>query len=172
MCCSRWARRRREFFAGPNGTIVPAQKPIVVLIDRYSASASEIVAACLQDQGRAVVVGERSWGKGTVQNVIPLENGRSALKLTTASYWRPNGQNIHRGLEDDDDDVWGVRPNEGFENRLTDEAFVELLEIRRARDAVKPLEASENPGDIPAVRDPHIERALEWIATHLAATQP
>ena len=70
--------------------------PMVVLVNRYSASASEIVAACLQDHKRAVVVGERTWGKGSVQNVIELEDGHSALKLTTASYRRPSGKNIHR----------------------------------------------------------------------------
>ena len=63
--------------------------PIAVLVNRYSASASEIVSACLQDHKRAVVIGERTWGKGSVQNVIELEGGRSALKLTTASYKCP-----------------------------------------------------------------------------------
>ncbi len=62
---------------------------MVVLVNQYSASASEIVAACLQDNKRAVIVGQRTWGKGSVQNIIQLEDGHSALKLTTASYMRP-----------------------------------------------------------------------------------
>ncbi len=70
--------------------------PMAVIVNHYSASASEIVAACLQDHHRAVIVGERTWGKGSVQNVIELEDGTSALKLTTASYHRPSGKNIHR----------------------------------------------------------------------------
>ena len=86
--------------------------PMVVLTNRYSASASEIVAACLQDHERATVIGERTWGKGSVQRVIDLEEGRSALKLTTASYLRPNGHNIHRFPDFSEDDEWGVRPNE------------------------------------------------------------
>ena len=89
-----------------------------MLIDDKSASASEIVAACLQDHGRATVVGQRSWGKGTVQNVIPIEAGKSLLKLTIASYWRPSGKNIHRTSKDADD--WGVKPNDRCEVKLDD----------------------------------------------------
>jgi carboxyl-terminal processing protease len=103
-----------EFEAIP-GAIVPMGLPMVVLIDGDSASASEVVAACLQDHGRAKLVGVRSFGKGTVQNVLPLQGGRSALKLTTARYYRPNGQNIHRLDAAPDDDLWGVRPDQGFE---------------------------------------------------------
>src|ERR1019366_327268 len=69
---------------------------IAILLNRYSASASEIVAAALQDHARAIIVGERSYGKGSVQNLIEMEDGATALKLTTASYWRPSGKNIHR----------------------------------------------------------------------------
>ena len=59
--------------------------PIVVLVNRYSASASEIVAACLQDHQRAVIVGQRTWGKGTVQHVIPIESGRFSKIQTGCS---------------------------------------------------------------------------------------
>ena len=105
---------------------------MVVLADRYSASASEIVAACLKDHQRAVVVGQRTWGKGTVQNVIPLERGTSAIKLTTASYWCPSGKNIHRGRDATEEDDWGVRPSAGLEVVLTDEQYRALYEWRRA----------------------------------------
>ena len=64
------------------------------------ASASEIVAACLQDHDRAIVVGERSYGKGTVQEVIDMGHPFGAMKLTIATYWRPSGQNINRPKED------------------------------------------------------------------------
>ena len=75
--------------------------PLVVLINKGSASASEIVAGALQDHGRAILVGRRSYGKGSVQSVIPLKHG-SALKLTTARYRLPGGRIIDgRGLPPD-----------------------------------------------------------------------
>lgn len=113
--------------AKQEGTLLlPAKEfPIAVLINKYSASASEILAAALQDHQRAVIIGERSYGKGSVQNVIKMEGGASALKLTTASYWRPNGKNIHRFPDAKDSDEWGVRPN-GAGFQLTAAAMTAL----------------------------------------------
>jgi carboxyl-terminal processing protease len=111
--------------------------PIAVLINRYSASASEIVAAALQDHLRAIIVGERSYGKGSVQNVLAMEGGTSALKLTTASYWRPNGRNIHRFPDAKEEDEWGVKPDKGYEVKLTDEERLEFYRWRRDRDIVR-----------------------------------
>jgi carboxyl-terminal processing protease len=114
--------------------------PMVVLVNRYSASASEIVAACLQDHNRAIIIGERTWGKGSVQNVIELEAGKSALKLTTASYQRPNGHNIHRFPDAKETDEWGVKPNDGYELKLPERELGRLVMHRRQRDilAAKP----------------------------------
>ena len=112
--------------------------PMAVLVNRYSASSSEIVAACLQDHRRAVVVGERTWGKGSVQNLIELADGRGALKLTTAGYRRPHGKNIHRFPNAKDNDEWGVTPDEGYRITLDGREMLELIRDRRNRDILHP----------------------------------
>lgn len=113
---------------------VPLTLPIVVLVDNYSASASEIVAACLQDHGRATIIGQRTYGKGTVQKVYMLEGNKSALRLTFATYWRPNNKDIHKRKGAKDTDDWGVRPDEGQEIVITKELREQLLEARLNRD--------------------------------------
>ncbi len=158
-----------RYEASPRTRVFPKETPVVVLVDRYSASASEIVAACLCDQGRAVIAGQRTWGKGTVQNVIPFERGNSALKLTTASYWRPNGQNIHRGRHATEDEVWGVRPTPELEVTLTDEQYHQLYEQRRERDVLneQPAGAAPTTEPIPHVPDPQLERVVAYLQARL-----
>ena len=129
--------------------------PMAVLVNHYSASASEILSAALQDHDRAVVIGERTWGKGSVQNVIELENGKSALKLTTAGYHRPSGKNIHRFPNAKDSDEWGVMPNDGFMVRMNGAQTARLIEHRRRRDILigkheKALATQDTPEDTPA----------------------
>ncbi|WP_153556317.1 S41 family peptidase [Roseimaritima sediminicola] len=145
------------------GTLVDPEKPMVVLIDQNSASASEIVAACLQDHGRATIAGTRSYGKGTVQNVLIMEYGRSAFKLTTARYYRPSGQNIHRTSDASEEDVWGVRPDPSLRVRLDDQQRQAVR--RRWRRATFPVWEdreitwlSRGPEDAPdAAAEPPVE---------------
>ena len=111
--------------------------PIAILVNHFSASASEILSACLQDHKRAVIVGERTWGKGSVQNVIQLEGGSSALKLTTASYHRPSGRNIHRFPNSKPTDVWGVMPDKGLEVKMSRLDMIRYQEYRRKRDVIQ-----------------------------------
>lgn len=121
-------------YSAEPGVLLNRKVPIVVLVDRYSASASEIVAAALQDHHRALICGERTWGKGTVQNVAELEGGRSAVRLTTATYWRPSEKNIHKKKDAKDEDEWGVRPDEGLLVELTDEQREKVNQHRVQRD--------------------------------------
>lgn len=120
-------------YEASSGTLIDSQLPVAVLIDSDTASAAEIVAACLQDYDRATIVGQRSFGKGTVQQIILIDGGRSALKLTVSSYWRPSGRNIHRPREGASDE-WGVSPNDGFDVPLTDQERQLLFLYRRRRD--------------------------------------
>ena len=110
--------------------------PIAVLSNRFSASASEILAAALQDHDRAKVVGERSWGKGSVQNTLDVEDGKSKLKLTTASYYRPSKEKIHRFPGETEADKWGVMPNDGMKIEYTMDQMRAYNTDRRDRDAV------------------------------------
>ena len=84
-------RENRKFFAKKGDKI--NGKPLIVLINNGSASASEIVAGALQDQKRAILLGETSYGKGSVQSIIPLKN-RGAIRLTVSKYYLPSGKSI------------------------------------------------------------------------------
>ena len=140
--------------------------PIVVLVNGESASASEIFSACLQDHGRAIVCGTRTYGKGLVQGLIPMERGRSILKLTISSFWRPSDVQIHRMDDATDDDDWGIRPDEGFDVPLTDEQEKQRITERRARDAAQVESKEETPAAEPLF-DPQLQRAVEHLQTQL-----
>jgi carboxyl-terminal processing protease len=177
----------KEYEAKP-GTELPMDIPLVVLVDRLSASASEIVAAALQDNHRAVIAGQRSWGKASVQKVIPLEGGRSALRLTIGSYHRPSGQEIHKWKGAKDSDDWGVRPDAGLEALVTNRENDLIFEARRKRDFLPwadltaagddestSTSTESNPAasahSDPANIDPQLRKALEYLQQKIDAAQ-
>jgi carboxyl-terminal processing protease len=100
-------RARPEQRAVSDGKDILPNFPMVVLVNGESASASEIVSGSLQDNKRAVIVGTRSFGKGSVQEVLPLDEHSGELKLTVAYYYLPSGRLVHRKPDSTD---WGVNP--------------------------------------------------------------
>jgi carboxyl-terminal processing protease len=163
------AAPERTWDAREEGTL--AGFSLAVLVNNYSASASEIVAACLQDHQCAAIIGQRTWGKGSVQNVIDLEDGRSALKLTTAGYQRPSGKNIHRFPGASEDDAWGVQPDAEMMVTLTPSEFRQLREYRKQHDvARRPGSVSEVSG-LPKMIDPQLQRALTYLDERLGYSQ-
>ena len=133
--------------------------PMVVLVNSMSASASEIVAACLQDHHRAAISGQRSYGKGTVQKVLPVEGNESVLKLTTATYWRPSNKNIHRDKDAKETDEWGVVPDKELALTLDSENTKKLLDARAERDVVHRAQSHASAAYV----DAQLQRAVDYL---------
>jgi len=150
-----------------DGSAAYTDFPIVVMVNQFTASASEILAACLQDHQRAVIVGQRSFGKGTVQEILDLEPGQGVLKLTMASYWRPNGKNIHRRLNSQS---WGVSPDKGCEVVVDGQELAKLLRWRNQRDLYKPNGTAGASGSSQPETyvDPQLAKALDSLKWALA----
>jgi len=102
-------RAIEEYKAVPEGTVHNIR--LVILVNGGSASSAEIVAGSLQARGRATIVGERSFGKGSVQHLIHLRGHAAAIKLTVAYYRLPNGRIIHRTAANAASDSWGIKPD-------------------------------------------------------------
>lgn len=133
-----------------------ASLPLVVLVNEHSASASEILAGALQDHDRAMVLGERTFGKGSVQRVYNLERSfgfggskpKARLKLTTALYELPSGHSPHK-LPDAEE--WGVDPD--WLVQLTPKEFSKVLEKERDAFIIHNGEEAEETGDEEAIRE-------------------
>jgi carboxyl-terminal processing protease len=138
--------------------------PMAVLIDGKTSSAAEIIAASLQDNNRAGLVGERTGGEGLVKSLISVEDGQSALKLPTAAFYRPNGKNIHRSPDAEESDEWGVRPDEGYEIIWTEDEARAYQQYRRDRDAI-----GNPPATAVQFEDTVLQKGLDYVLGKLAS---
>jgi carboxyl-terminal processing protease len=127
---------------------------VAILINAGTASAAEIVTGALKDAGRAVVVGERSFGKGSVQSVFQLQHGEG-LRLTTARYYTPSGVSIHEK---------GITPH--VEVVMTPDEDAKLARQRSRPDLTDPVQMRERFGF-----DPVIDRQLDTAVAVLAGAR-
>jgi carboxyl-terminal processing protease len=95
--------------------------PVVVLINGETSGGAELIAAALQDNHRAKIMGQRTVGKASIQTVVGLPAGNAGLKLTSGTFLRPSGKNLHRSPDSKPGDDWGVRPDGGLEERVSPE---------------------------------------------------
>lgn len=141
----------REVVANASGLEHFTGFPMAVLVNGGSASAAEIVAGALQDNKRAVLVGEPTFGKGSVQNIIPLDNG-NALRLTTAHYYTPAGRMIHeKGIEPD-----VVVP-------ISLDEWPDILRKRAFVESPHPLPESDKPANFDKVTDRQLDRTMDLL---------
>jgi carboxyl-terminal processing protease len=143
----RLPRHEQKFTA--NGSSPRLKLPVAVLVNLGSASASEIVAGCLQDEGRAIIIGEQTFGKGSVQSVLPLPDN-SALRLTTAKYYTPSHKVIHEV---------GIKPDITVE--MADKDLADIA-LKRSPGGLDSLPEDERER-VEKLRDAQLDRAVDVL---------
>lgn len=119
--------------------------PLIVLVDGGSASASEIVAGAIKDHGRGLVMGNKTFGKASVQRVFPLSNSKAAVKLTVASYFTPNGVNIDKvGIIPDVESAWFSRSERQMQLKLRDHEKLKTFMEENGDDVLAQLAAASH----------------------------
>ncbi len=161
---TRGRRTRAEEDATSGGEFLDGD--VVVLINQYSASAAEIVSGALKDWKRALLVGERTYGKGSVQNVIPLRRRRALLRLTTAYYYLPSGRLIHRR---NGDETWGVDPD--VKVTVTPKQMRRWLAIRRDTDLLREVDPERLAADLEAQLDADVQLSRALVLLRLMQIQ-
>jgi C-terminal peptidase prc len=137
--------------------------PMAVIINGGSASASEIVSSCLQDHGRAVIVGERSYGKGSVQTIEKVDVTGGEFKMTTARWFPPLDKNVDRAsTSGKPEDEWGVMPDKDYEIKFNREEKQELAELLRDKELIQPRDKKDKEGKKP-FKDKQLETALDYV---------
>jgi carboxyl-terminal processing protease len=165
-----------------NAEVEKCDLPMVVLVNQYSASASEIVSGALKDDHRALIVGERTFGKGSVQMLFRLNDGSAYLKLTTSHYYLPSGRCLHREENSKD---WGVDPDVTVE--MTPEQMRAAIDARQDLDVLrdqngpaageqpklqeKAQQAAKAPKKDLMGSDPQLAAALLLLKLQLAGAQ-
>jgi len=163
LVTTRGRKREAEhrFEAHKRGTHVDF--PLAVLVSGFTASGSEIVAGAIQDHHRGILVGMRTFGKGSVQSIFPLDGG-AKLRLTTAKYYTPSGRCIHRDIDAKKEDPWGIRPD--IEVRTTYEDELALTKHFRQERVVEKVRDEEPPKPkkpAPAEEDEEGEKKKKFV---------
>jgi carboxyl-terminal processing protease len=136
--------------------------PLVVLVNGETSGGAELIAAALQDHKRAVVAGQRTLGKASVQAVLGLPVPDAGLKLTSGTFVRPSGKNLHRSPDSKPADDWGVRPDAQAECRVSPELNRQLKDWW-LRQTLRPGSSKEAlPLDDPGA-DPQREAARQAL---------